>query len=693
MDDESSAHATEDTVREYASLLGQWRLQALTQSKWDVQQLDVGSDLLVTAQQYAAALRPFCRCLAIGNNSGSDLAESAAIQWSLIDSDSIAWLKAAHVPLATEKVVVLVKKLGLYLAALHEHGLHCRDISPSLCFFSKSHGEVVVVPTIAAGVTEATAQRDGTYIAPELRGDAETSSSTAGADIYGLGQLAWTLLTGQCGRNPSFALPSDADASLSDWDEFIDATCRTHPERRPTSMQQALGMLPKSHSAPAKSSYRTPVSPNHDHLAKAPADRTTQTTEAPGFPQPRSRGLLTSRRAVLGGGLIAATLGVYRWTAKKGGPLRGFADTIIRYPDRSYEGASWKRVHSAESIRGVMPKQSCNNLDFSLLAGYDDDNLWVQCDRDNTSVFLQLINGHWEYRQTVGEQPSWPHSDLLVQRPHLLTPTRFVPCVNYALYEVTASAIRKINSNSGETKKLHHDGASGVAVITEDYYFHTTGDGSWYDGCVVSNGKATLLDDGTKKEAFVYSSEFNAPLENYRVKSIGFPATYRRGYCLGLCIDKNLAKIVEFRDGKWWDRCDVKLTDRNAKAALEPRYVRDVYFGTYDGHAPGFAILCGPTGTVIFKDLSGVEEERSVVPRQESTTAELIRAWGFGPEKYWVMDAKGEVWERNNGQSRVVVRGLHDSDLMDSDRGFHTAWVSITGNVFAATKKYLFKLS
>jgi len=339
-----------------------------------------------------------------------------------------------------------------------------------------------------------------------------------------------------------------------------------------------------------------------------------------------------------------------------------------------------------------MPKQNCNYIEFANIVGFDDDSLWVTCDRDgHSAIFLQLLNGHWEYRQAVGHSPEWQVGQSLVQRPHLLSPSTFVPCVQSSLYEVTASAVKKIPTTPDSTEGWHRSGPSGVAVITEDYYFHMRGE--YRDAYIVSQGKATLLDDGTKKEAFVYSTEFNAPLEEYRVTQIGFPATFQRGSCIGFCAADRMAKIVEFRDGKWWDKCDMTLTRTRQSAVIEPDDVRDVYFGTHDGRVPGFAVACGPYGRVIYKDFNGVEEERSVIPRQESTTAELIRVWGVSAEKYWVMDAKGEVWERSNGQTRVVVRGLHDSEQMDSDRGFCTAWVSITGNVFAATEKHLFKLS
>lgn len=678
---------------EYVSALAKWQVVAYAKTEWRAFQfMPQGADT-PGITLFAKALRRFSKAVILNPEHEPNREHGSGVHWSIRDDAGVSCLGGIRDQISPEKTAVLIRKLGFYLAALHEHGLFCNDISPRLVFACKASGEAVVLPTFLASTDAVAVKGEGTYVSPELRHEIGAIAGDARSDVYGLGQLTWTLLTGQQGRNPSFALPSDVNPSLGDWDEFIDATCRAHPERRSQGIQEALALLPSTLSSRKASPTSSLEAPAHQASAtERPGSAKQQRASPERLRRPHTSPLIP-RRLLLTGSVLAGAWALTRWAGSRSGAKRGFADTIIRYPDRSYEGTSWKRIHSAESLRGVMPSQSCNYIHFTHLLGHDDDNLWLAADRDRTAVFFQLTNGHWEYRQTVGERLEWHDTDCLVQRPHLLAPERLVPCVEGAFYEVTPSAVRKIPTSPKDDTGWTRQGASGVAIITEDYYFHTRGEGSLLDSYVVKNGKATLLDDGTKKEAFIYSAEFNAPLEEYRVASIAFPASFSRGHCIGVCTEDEMAKIVEFRDGRWWDKGDVVLTKERQNPAMESGDIRDAFFGTLDGRTPGYAILCGLAGTVIYRDFNGTEEERSVVPRQETTTAELIRAWGAGPEKYWVMDAKGEVWERHNGQTRVVVRGMHDSEDMDSDRGFRTAWISPSGNVFAATKEHLFKLS
>lgn len=683
--DASPTGNTED----YVSVFANWRVTRHSKTMCDALQCTPVGGCESDVRRLESVLLRFAKGLNVRMRSAGDFSEG--IVWSVTDPSAVTCLGSIQGPLAPDKTLAIVTKLGLYLAALHENQFFCWDLSPHLVFFSNTLGQVAALPTVRPDLALRIHDGDRTYVAPESCGGG-ISDSAAQCDVYGLGKLTWTLLTGQTGRNPSFALPSDISPSLGDWDEFIDAACRDHAARRPVGMQQALGLLPgRTRSQPNVSAHGVEDASRRHPENQANVGGCTKLTKTQGT-APRPKTFILPRRSLLIGGALAGAFTLLRWSRGNAGATRGFADTIIRYPDRSYEGAAWKRIQTASALRGVMPSHGCNFIHFANVAGYDDDNLWITCDRDYSAVFFQLRNGHWEYRQTVGEGPEWSHGERLAMRPRLMSSDRFIPCVRSALYEITPSAIRKIPN--GETHpNWGYSGASGVAIIAEDYYFQTLGDGSWHDAFVVQDGKARLLDDGTKKEAFIYSTEFNAPLEEYRVNAIGFPASFARGSCIGLCAEDRMAKIVEFRDGRWWDKCDINLTDKRGTPAIESDDIRDVFFGTHDGRTPGFAILCGTFGTVIYCDLNGTEEERSVIPRQESTTAELIRAWGVSPEKYWVMDGKGEVWERDNGQTRVVVRGLHDSDLMDSDRGFHTAWVSPRGNVFAATNEHLFKLS
>lgn len=282
----------------------------------------------------------------------------------------------------------------------------------------------------------------------------------------------------------------------------------------------------------------------------------------------------------------------------------------------------------------------------------------------------------------------------MLQRPRLMARDRLIPCVAGAFYEVTPAAVRKLAITPDDETDWWYKGPSGVAIVSDDYYVHALGGriGHDRDAYVVADGTARLLDERTSKEAFIHSTEFDTPLGDYRVAEIGFPASFARGHSVGLCVNERMCKIVEFRDGRWWDVCDVRLTERNESPILEADDVGDAYFGTLDGRRPGFTVICGRAGRVIYREFAGGEEDRSVAPRQESSEANLIRAWGVHPELYWLLGDRGEVWERRNGRSRVVVRGLDEPEFRESDDGFRSVWVSPTGVVFAVTTKQLFRL-
>ena len=98
-------------------------------------------------------------------------------------------------------------------------------------------------------------------------------------------------------------------------------------------------------------------------------------------------------------------------------------------------------------------------------------------------------------------------------------------------------------------------------------------------------------------------------------------------------------------------------------------------------------VLVGKGGWVHVQPAGNNGAERTLATSAEPTPAHLIKVWGHSPEKFWVMDENGTVWEMNRTESRIVVRGLRREDVL-----FKDAWVSPTGTVFAITNKHLYRL-
>ncbi len=143
---------------------------------------------------------------------------------------------------------------------------------------------------------------------------------------------------------------------------------------------------------------------------------------------------------------------------------------------------------------------------------------------------------------------------------------------------------------------------------------------------------------------------------------------------------QNRYKLVRFRDGIWYDVADLKHTESQSE--------RPIYCAWIGGsvEAPTVA-LAGPRGWVQVQRIGAGRHEQALAPPQFPTSLDSISVWGVSPEKYWVMDTSGTVWERAGSDSRVVVRGLKQDDV-----AFRGAWVSPTGTVFAITDDHLYRL-
>ena len=155
--------------------------------------------------------------------------------WRLPELPGLLPLSSMPPPLESAKAERVVQKLCEPMNCLHQHGLAAFDLSPSMIFVTPELTELILVPSpwLASQVRWSPGQvTQMPFVAPELDQSQQSPPDLVRADIYGIGALAWFLLTGENRKQATTTLPSERSKSLISWDAFIDGCCRTNPVRR-----------------------------------------------------------------------------------------------------------------------------------------------------------------------------------------------------------------------------------------------------------------------------------------------------------------------------------------------------------------------------------------------------------------------------------------------------------------------------
>jgi hypothetical protein len=355
---------------------------------------------------------------------------------------------------------------------------------------------------------------------------------------------------------------------------------------------------------------------------------------------------------------------------------RGFGDTILKYQDRSYENAAWKKLKEADSL-----SQIAGADDFKAIAGpyrvvgWDDDTFWVVM--ESGRVF-RCRNGHWS-SQGKPEHAREPVARLLDKDTLLIAGgyrnTRH-------LYQYTPDGL----VDHGDLGFSNSGAGTEVCPIAPDLFYCFSREALNRIGTLkVAGGKRTEMPEWKYKEAFVHRDD-NTPLKEYPVRGIRNTRTLTAGKAVGLAYQGyrlvSTPKLVSFRNGIWY-----VVDDLPGHRQTDFRFtITDAWFGV-KGDALQFVITVGEEGYVYSHMLNGPGLEQPVSAPQENTSRNLIKVWGVSPEKFWVMDDSGTVWERKGTDWRVVVRGMYRDDVK-----FVDAWVSPKGNVIAVTDKHVYRL-
>jgi len=351
---------------------------------------------------------------------------------------------------------------------------------------------------------------------------------------------------------------------------------------------------------------------------------------------------------------------------------RGYADTVLRYADRSYEGAKWTRLKETASLAALVGAGEYSAAGLWRVAGWDADNLWVA---NEYGHLFHLRDGHWRYagRPEHARRP-WvrvldPDTALVGGGERLL---------GRRLYRLSPGGTEDLGDLDFCNSSVHVELFPAERGVT---YCYTSEMPHLNGGAVrFADGVRTVLREDGYKEAFVHDPD-NTPLNDHPVRFLQFTRSHRAGagYAVSPASTRGVVwgkrKLVRFDAGTWY-----------AVADLPDREPRDVWV-TGPAAAP-VVVLVGANGWVHVRPAGATPgADRTPAAPPEPTPMRLIKVWGASPDKFWVMDEAGSVWEFAGAESRVVVRGLRREDVT-----FRDAWVAPTGAVFAVTDKHLYRL-
>ena len=572
-------------------------------------------------------------------------------------------LAAAKLPLKPEVVRGVALKVGAALRRLHRVGLAAYDLDPHLVFADGPTVTLVPTPWLAS-LTRWGVGTTGEmpYVAPELAG--EEPADPARADLYALGTLVMRLLTGADPADFEGRLPSEGSAKLAAWDAFVDGCRRTHPGRRFESVGQAMKAVPgerkgKLRPAPGTAAPRPAAAPpSGDGLGEVTIDTSR--------PPRRKKGKLTRRAALAGG--AAALAGTAYWYRNRIGDRigeivpaaagvisdyrRGFGDSVLQYADRGYDGVKWELLKEADALTAAI---SSRHSDPISLSGWDDDNFWVLYE---SGAVMRLRGGDWEVAATLeakGISGNFTDVRLLAE--------------DSAVCTGKESTHRFTPAGSVEDVTDYYEWHMRVVPVSQDMYYVVNGDVCFK----VEAGRVEKLDRQRHKERLIFRED-NTPLREYDLAELDCHQTLESGRVFGIVREAFEPNIyVERRSGRWFKLFDCKIERPQALWCLP-------------GDESVLAVVVGKGGVVV-RQTGEVGIEQQVTTSEEATSADLVSVWGTSPEKYWVMDKNGTVWERQDNRWRTVVRGLYIDDVEFTD-----TWVSPTGTVFAVNDDGVWKL-
>jgi hypothetical protein len=576
---------------------------------------------------------------------------------------------------SSEESQLIIRNITGGLRKLHQAGLAAFYLAPEFIFVNSDFDQAVLIPlpwlAELASHSPDTVQKIA-FLAPETgRAPLKEHLDHQSADVYSLGSLARYLITGRQVVESSSLLPSDLRPELQEWDTFIDGCCRSYPERRFSSLADALDALPGSISSKSQNSATEPthkdlhvVTANHSK-SQVPSDE----PELVNKPKVRvGKSILLSLLALsfllilyINRNRIAS---IFPAAASYiGSYQRGFGDTILSYENRDYEGAGWTKMQDGDSLLSLTSIGDHHAIRPWRVAGWDDNSYWILC---KDGDIFHFDDNHWKY---LGSQNNLNNP---IGRPlsHSCLLSLGSTDHDTALYKIEHASW----TDCGEIKGVSHYNVSceKLCIIAPDLSYLLLK----YCLTKFEGNSKTKLEEDKYKEAFVHRND-NTPLKDVPVDSVSLTKTPKTGTAWGLAEESYSGDniLVQFRNGIWYKVDTVKDIDPHAS------WLHGL------SSDPDFVVVAGEDGQVVIHEINGSDVLVPITLSQEVTSGDLIAVWGVDRNKFWVMDKNGTVWERAENQWRTVIRGMYREDIE-----FLDAWVSPTGTVIAVTKDAVYRL-
>ena len=542
--------------------------------------------------------------------------------------------------LSSLKCIELAQTFVEIARALHSVGLGMWKVDHRLCWWVDKR--LIVAPAFWVQFLGCKSLEDDAELPPEAHQSDQPLCSER-ADVFAIAHACYEALADGSPKLPHPKLPGEWSSKLAGWDAALDAGLRVRPERRPSTLSEWMKLLPSPKVWDAE-----------------PIQQKTASPAAPVASEKRRsrKGFMLAALFLVGLlALMALILKSMPNALNPDGYRRGFADSVIRYANRNYENAKWKQIYS----RGrLLPEGST----FYGVSGWDRSNFAVFGELGFDGLLLLSVNGDWrvhrfstrvengrfleqeklllilagggsgEYKLVTFDSAG--HRELgemeNAQRPHLLAPDVFVVS-DYRYYKCSANKLTDIERQS------------------RDYYVLTREN---------TIAETDVKQRDTRKEAM-------------KAGDLRSVTTLQPGKALGLWSTWGGSAIVRYHDGSWYFAQELQGFDEHEK--LDKAWFMDERNMVAIG------------AVKIARVADGVFTQQSLeVSGQEYRADTLLAVWGHSLSRYWVADAKGNVFEFNGSRWRLLARG---PDFKASE-GFRSIWASPEGSLIAVTEDAVF---
>ncbi|HSP42347.1 MAG TPA: hypothetical protein VLO11_05715, partial [Luteolibacter sp.] len=394
---------------------------------------------------------------------------------------------------------------------------------------------------------------------------------------------------------------------------------------------------------------------------------------------------------VVGTLAVAVVVGVIVFAGRmmQSGPDFGEAGSVLRFADRSYEGASWRVVRKATSLGDLSKLGSRRRVvELSRIYGFDDDNLWLV---DAKGAVFRLERGHWKLAANLPDLARHPHGRVL-DRDTLLVGGQYGRPA-HKIHRIGADGIRSFElQNEKAARDRSRPVERGDAIIPFAPGITYLATGSHYTGTshkLMGDELKVLHPDKGHPESVIVDSD-GAPiqLESGRVpmpklQDLWLAEVFAEGEVLAVARFVNGSRdlhppmLVRYRSGTWV--CSEEI-------ALENTGLYRTGWLSQTNDKRAFCVFVGKGQALIYQEGRGVTSH-PINAATSATIPDLIDVWGVSPDHFWVMDRTGSVWERSENRWRQVVRGMLEDDVI-----FNHSWVSPDGTVYTITSDTLYKL-